>query len=96
MRDAGHAASNTISGAADKIRDSFDEGVAYARESLSTLSPGRGSLAKVQSSLAEVLERQPLVLGAIGLAIGAAVAGAFRLSDLENEWVGDLSDEKPI
>ena len=40
-----------------------------------------------------MLERQPLVLGAIGLAIGAAVAGAFRTSDLENEWIGDLSDD---
>ena len=39
-----------------------------------------------------MLERQPLVLGAIGLAIGATVAGAFRTSDLENEWIGDLSD----
>ena len=27
------------------------------------------------------------------LTIGAAVAGAFRTSDLENEWVGELSDD---
>ena len=33
------------------------------------------------------------MLGAVGLAIGAAVAGAFRTSDLENEWVGELSDD---
>jgi hypothetical protein len=33
-----------------------------------------------------------LVLGAIGLAVGAAVAGAFSTSDLENEWVGEVSD----
>jgi hypothetical protein len=26
------------------------------------------------------------------LAVGAAVAGAFSASDLENEWVGELSD----
>jgi hypothetical protein len=36
--------------------------------------------------------RQPLVLGAIGLAVGAAVAGAFSTSDFENEWVGEVSD----
>jgi len=48
---------------------------------------------KAQSSLAEVLERQPLVLGVVGLAIGAAVAGAFQSSDLENEWIGELSDD---
>src|SRR6185369_6194466 len=33
-----------------------------------------------------------LVLGAVGLAIGAAIAGAFRSFDLENEWVGEYSD----
>jgi hypothetical protein len=87
LRDAGNAASDAMSGAAEKIRDRFDEGVAYAQESFDKLG------AKAQSSLADMLERQPLVLGAIGLAIGAAVAGAFRASDLENEWIGDLSDD---
>jgi hypothetical protein len=93
LRDAGNAASDGVSGAADKIRDRFDEGVAYARENLDKLNPGKESLVKAQSSLGDMLERQPLVLGAIGLAIGAAVAGAFRTSDLENEWIGDLSDD---
>ena len=93
LRDAGTAASEAMSGAAEKIKDRFDEGVAYAQESFGKLGPGKESLAKAQSSLADMLERQPLVLGAIGLAIGAAVAGAFRSSDLENEWIGDLSDD---
>jgi len=96
LREAGAAASDAMSGAADKIRDRFDEGVAYARENFSKLGnplPGKEAFAKAQSSLAGVLDRQPLVLGAVGLAIGAAVAGAFRTSDLENEWVGELSDD---
>ena len=93
LRDAGTAASEAMSGAAEKIKDRFDEGVAYAQESFGRLGPGKESLTKAQSSLADMLERQPLVLGAIGLAIGAAVAGAFRTSDLENEWIGDLSDD---
>ena len=93
LRDAGTAASEAMSGAAEKIKDRFDEGVAYAQESFGRLGPGKESLTKAQSSLADMLERQPLVLGAIGLAIGAAVAGAFRPSDLENEWIGDLSDD---
>jgi hypothetical protein len=93
LRDAGNAASDAMSEAADKIRDRFDEGVAYARENFGDLGPGKDALTKAQSSLADMLERQPLVLGAIGLAIGVAVAGAFRTSDLENEWIGDLSDD---
>jgi hypothetical protein len=96
LREASTAASDAMSGAADKIRERFDEGVAYARENFSKLGnplPGKEAFAEAQSSLAGVLDRQPLVLGAVGLAIGATVAGAFRTSDLENEWVGELSDD---
>jgi hypothetical protein len=96
LRKASKGASDAMSGAADKIRDSLDEGVAYARENFGKLGnqvPGEETLAKAQSSLADVLERQPLVLGVVGLAIGAAVAGAFRASDRENEWIGELSDD---
>ena len=93
LRDAGNAASDAVSGAADKIRDRLDEGVAYAQDSFGQLGSGKETLAKAQSTLADMLERQPLALGAIGLVIGAAVAGAFRPSDLENEWIGNLSDD---
>jgi hypothetical protein len=54
--------------------------------------PGKETLAQAQSTLSDLLERQPLVLGALGLAVGAAVAGAIKASDLENEWVGEFSD----
>jgi hypothetical protein len=96
MREPRKAASEAISGGADKIRDRFNEGVTYTRENFRKLSnplPGKEALTKAQSSLADMFERQPLVLGAIGLAIGAAVAGAFQTSELENDWIGDLSDD---
>ena len=96
LREASSVASDSLSGAADKIRETVDEGVAYARENVHKLGdalPGKETLTTAQSSLADVLERQPLVLGVLGLAIGAAVAGAFRASDLENEWIGELSDD---
>jgi ABC-type transporter Mla subunit MlaD len=91
LRDAGHVVSDVVS----EVRDRFDEGVAYSRENIGKLSPTRETLVKTQSSLANIFERQPLVLGAIGLAIGAAAAGALRTSDLEHQWVGDLSDAGP-
>ncbi|MCP1912877.1 hypothetical protein J2R96_005357 [Bradyrhizobium elkanii] len=91
VREASSAASDAMSGAADEIKGRFDEGIAYARENLGM--PGKEALTKAQSSLADVLDRQPLVLGAVGLAIGAAIAGAFRTFDLENEWVSELSDD---
>jgi hypothetical protein len=96
LRDANSAAAEAVSGTADKIKDRLDEGVASARVNMGKLGnslPGKDAFTKAQSSLADVFDRQPLVLGAVGLAIGIAVAGAFRTSALENEWVGDLSDD---
>jgi hypothetical protein len=93
--DAMSGAVDQISGVADSMRDRLDEGVAYARENFSKMSsplPDRDTLEWARSSLSDVFERQPLVLGAIGLAIGAAVAGAFQTSEIENELVGELSD----
>ena len=95
LHRASTATSDAMSKAADQIKDRFDEGTAYARDNFSKLRgtlPGEETFSRAQSSLADLLERQPLVLGAIGLAVGAAVAGAFRASDLENEWVGEYSD----
>ena len=48
---------------------------------------------QAKTALSDLLDKQPLVLGAVGLAIGAAVAGAFPVSDIENEWAGPSSDE---
>jgi hypothetical protein len=96
LRDANGTASEAMSDTAGKVKDRFGENVAYARDNLGKLGdqlPGKEAFAKAQSSLADVLEQQPLVLAAIGLAIGAAVAGVFSTSDLENEWVGELSDD---
>jgi hypothetical protein len=95
LREAKSAVSDAVSGAADTIKDRFDEGITYARENFSKLGgalPRKETVVQVQSSFSDLLERQPLLLGAIGLAVGATVAGAFSVSDLENESVGELSD----
>jgi hypothetical protein len=88
-------AAQVIADAADSIKDRFDDGIAYAQESFSKIGnplPDRHTLERARSSLSDILERQPLVIGAIGLAIGAAVAGAFQTSEIENELAGKLSD----
>jgi len=92
VRHAGNSVSDAVSNASDAMKGRFDEGAAYARDNVGKLGeilPGKEALS---SSLSDLLERQPLVLGAVGLAIGAAVAGAFRSLDLENEMVGEYSD----
>ena len=95
VRNARTAASDAMSGAAETMSERFDEGMAGAREMFDRVGralPRKETLRQAQSSLSDLLERQPLVLGAVGLAIGATVAGALAKSSLEDEWVGDLSD----
>ncbi|XUJ34596.1 hypothetical protein ACQ5SK_00140 [Bradyrhizobium japonicum] len=96
LRGATAAASDAVSGAADSVQDRFDDGVAFLQENFGKLGnalPGKEALTGAQSSLTELLERQPLVLGIVGMAIGAAVAGAFRASEIENEYIGKVADE---
>ena len=74
LHHASTAASDAVSKAADQMKDRFDEGTTYARDMVGQLDeilPGKESFTRAQSSLADLLERQPLVLGAIGLAVGA-------------------------
>lgn len=96
MRSARTTASDTMSGAAEAMGERFDEGLAGAREMFDRLGralPRKETFMQAQSSLSDLLERQPLVLGAVGLVIGATVAGAMARTSVEDEWVGNLSDE---
>lgn len=88
-------AAEAVSKTAAKAKSGLDAGTARARESAANLGEGLGkeSFATARSSLTDLLERQPLVLGVIGLAIGATTAGACRTIDIENEWLGQMSDD---
>jgi hypothetical protein len=95
VRNARTAASDAMSGAAETMNERFGEGIAGARDVLDRVGqalPGKDTLKQAQSSLSDLLERQPLVLAAVGVAIGATVAGAMAKSSLEDDLVGNLSD----
>ena len=50
---------------------------------------GRDIGLSVRQNLTQTLERQPLVLGVIGLAIGAGIASAFPSTKLEQDMMGE-------
>ncbi len=94
LNETKNAASDTVSAAAQAIKDRGNEDT-HAWENLSNSAnslPVKKAFTRAQSTLSNVLERQPLALGLVGLAIGVTVAGAFGASNLEKEWVGELSD----
>jgi hypothetical protein len=70
-------------------REQADAVGQYAR---SVPETGTDMIDSFRSSLTDVLERQPLALGAIGLAIGAGIAAALPPTELEAEYLGETSE----
>ena len=66
-----------------------DTGTAVNERLQAIASSGREYGVAIQSRLSQSLERQPLLLGAIGLAIGAGIASTFATTEVETEWMGE-------
>lgn len=55
-------------------------------------SNSAGAFSSAQEALADLFARQPLMLGAVGVAIGAAIAASLPSSDGENRLLGETAD----
>lgn len=66
-----------------------DASAAVGERLHSVAATGKEYGAVLKSRLSDSLERQPLLLGAIGLAIGAGVASTFATTETEREWIGE-------
>lgn len=89
-QDAAARANDTASAALGSISDSADSLRAGASDAMDAAS---ASLASAASEVSDTLQQYPLILGAIGLAIGALIGGAVPASSAENEAFGELSDD---
>jgi hypothetical protein len=77
-------------GARERLGDTGDylrHGVHGAQERASRY--GR----HVQRGFVSTLHEQPLVLGALGLAVGAAIGAALPRTETEDEWLGETRDQ---
>jgi len=85
--DAGAAALRRVSRAGSNLAGS-------ATESFRGI-PDRGSEAftSVKENLTDLFERQPLFLGAVGLAIGAGIAASLPSTEFEADLLGETADE---
>lgn len=86
VRDAASAGLQSLTPAADAAA-----GIASHAAATAEATAGRGTelFGAWQRKLTGTLERQPLVLGGIGLAIGAGIASAFALTLAESRLIGD-------
>ena len=77
------SARGAVTDSASGIKDNFRDGTGAATGMAGTL----------QGNLKDTFERQPLLLGAIGLALGAGMAAAVPPTQLETEYAGDAAEK---
>lgn len=80
------------------MRARFSDSADTARSRASALQArSREQYYRARSGVSHMIDEQPLVLGAIGVAIGAALGASLPPSRTEDEWLGarrdDLMDE---
>jgi hypothetical protein len=97
LREGAQATADAISGqgsqAADRLSDAGISLASSAREYARSAPDFAGNLlGDTRANLGELFRSQPLALGAVGLAIGAAVAASLPTSELERTHLGDSSD----
>ena len=85
VADAAGATLSTIHGQGSATLDQASDFVQSLRE------PGV-AFETARDNLSELFRTQPLALGAIGLAIGAGIAAALPNSDIENAYLGEVSE----
>ena len=83
-----------VADTASDYAETVSEFAGEARRKVSEQSErfARQAQSTMQSTMARVLREQPLVVAAVGLAAGAAVAAAFPATDVENRTLGGARD----
>lgn len=84
-----HRASETAYSARERLAGAGSAAYGYAADAGSRLRDTGSSL---QGSLTRLIDEQPLVLGAIGLAVGAAIGAALPNTRAENRMFGSTAD----
>jgi hypothetical protein len=80
------AAGNMIDSAGNVLSQTASSGSRSVRESGSEMSKG------FQQTLTDMFAQQPLLLGAVGIAVGAALAAAMPATEVENRLMGDSAE----
>jgi hypothetical protein len=97
MQGRASAASDTLRNQGEKFIDGVSEKGGELAESIGEYANSVPDLAgnlldDVRSNMTELFRSQPLALGAVGLAIGAAIAASIPVTDTETEYLGETSD----
>jgi hypothetical protein len=90
LSEAAKATYETAGGLVGSAGQGTSEGVASGVRSVQEIGAQTGN--SLQQTLARMFDKQPLLLGAVGIAVGAAIAAAIPSSDVENRLMGETAD----
>jgi len=97
VRDAARDAADTARERGSEVADQVTQAgkrLSRAAADYTEEWPDRaGSLLDdVRGNISDLFRSQPLAIGAVGLAIGAAIAASFPVTETETEYLGETSD----
>jgi hypothetical protein len=94
VSEAAASVGETATQAYDAARDAVSESTSSTAENTRSATARQATdlASTVQNNLKDTFERQPLLLGAIGIAIGAGMAAGLPTTKIETEFVGDTAD----
>jgi ElaB/YqjD/DUF883 family membrane-anchored ribosome-binding protein len=98
VRATAHDVRDSVSGMGRSVVDSITDNALSVSDSVSaTASDLKNKVSELgdqtKNSFVDLVNRNPLLVGGIGLAIGAFIAASLPPSDAENRIFGDRSDE---
>ncbi len=92
--DLAHGAAEKLGDAASHLKDGISGAAAHAKHSAQSMGGGAADLGqKVQRGFMDTLDQEPLVIGALGLAVGAAIGASLPASRLEDRAFGAARDQ---
>jgi hypothetical protein len=87
-------AKETVDRTTDKVKETAGRATEILRKSVSKSTDFAQSQAnQARESFNKLLEEQPLILGAVGLAVGAMIGAAFPATEQEDRLVGEIRDK---
>lgn len=90
LSDVGAKAANMAQSMRETGAGAYDRASDLGRQIPET---GAALFSEARSRIADLFEEQPLLLGALGVAIGAGIAASLPATTVESELFGDTSDE---
>jgi hypothetical protein len=95
--EAGRRIGDAVGGAGERVRHAADDAAHAAhrawRQTSRRLDDARHSAGRVGRSVSHVMDEQPLLVGLVGLAVGAAIGAALPRTQRERAVFGQASDE---